>query len=318
MPLSRRTLLSAAAAGLLPVAAAGRASARPRLPETYVVSDEPGILPEGIAIGPDGTMVVGSDGTGRLFRGHVDRPRLRPFPAAGIPERASTLGVRLDPAGRVVSVGGAVLSVHGRDGALISRATAPDGPLGPPRLNDLAVTPGAVYVTDWANPSVLRAELRAGLLGPLEPWLDFRPALPGFPAQYWLLNGIVADPAGRTLLVASNGTEALWRVDTATRRIDAVDLGEPSFGPDGMVLSGRTLYAVLNYGAPTGVYVARLDDALRTGRVVHRITDAPLVSPTTLARHGGRLYVVNSQLDSRPGTPPYTVTALPDPACAER
>ncbi|MFF9718315.1 hypothetical protein ACF1DW_22400 [Streptomyces sp. NPDC014603] len=37
--------------------------------------------------------------------------------------------------------------------------------------------------------------------------------------------------------------------------------------------------------------------------------------PTTLARHGCRLYVVNSQLDDPPGEPPYTVSAIDDPTC---
>lgn len=101
--------------------------------------------------------------------------------------------------------------------------------MGPATLNDLVITPDAVYVTDFANPTVHRAERRGTRLGPLRPWLDVRDALPGFPAQFWFLNGIVADRAGSTLLVAGNGTEALWRVDTATRQVAQVDLGGRSF-----------------------------------------------------------------------------------------
>jgi hypothetical protein len=176
-----------------------------------------------------------------------------------------------------------------------------------------------VYATDWANPVIYRAELDGNDLGPLEPWLDVRPAWPGFPAQYWLLNGIVAGPGGDVLLVASNGTEAVWRVETSSREVRPVDLGGASFGADGMVLDGNRLYAVLNYGAPAGVYVARLDPELRTGQITHSIlADAagtPFDLPTTLARYQCRLYVVNSQLDDRPGTPPYTVSAVPDPIC---
>ncbi|MEU3483846.1 hypothetical protein ACI2LO_29535 [Streptomyces sp. NPDC033754] len=273
------------------------------------------MLPEGIAITPDGTMYVSSDGTGALYRGRVGRPDLAPFPARGLEGRTSTLGVHTDRRGRVLSVGGATLTVHDHQGRLLATRTAPDGPLGAPDLNDLVVTRDAVYVTDWANPVVLRAELRGGVLGPLEPWLDIRSAFPQFPAQYWLLNGIVANDAGTALLVASNGTEAVWRVGTADKDVTRLDLGEESFGPDGMVLRGRTLYAVLNYGAPHGVYIARLDEELRTGTVTHRLTDGPFDLPTTLARHGCRLYVVNSQLDDPPGRPPYTVSAIPDPTC---
>ncbi|GAA3091488.1 SMP-30/gluconolactonase/LRE family protein [Streptomyces roseofulvus] len=285
------------------------------LPDTYVVSHEPGVLPEGITVTPDGTVYVSSDGLGTLYRGRVGDPELEQFPARGLADRPSTLGVHTDRRGRILSVGGATLTVHDRHGRLLATRTAQDGPLGAPHLNDLTVTKDAVYVTDWANPVVHRAEIRGDAIGPLEPWLDIRSAFPQFPAQYWLLNGIVADGTGTALLVASNGTEAVWRISTTDKAVSRLDLGDQSFGADGMVLRDRTLYAVLNYGAPHGVYIARLDEELRTGTVTHRLTDHPFDLPTTLARHGCRLYVVNSQLDEPPGRPPYTVTALDDPTC---
>ncbi|MFD7692614.1 hypothetical protein [Streptomyces sp. NPDC059805] len=305
----------AAAALLIGTTAVPAAGTGRPLPDRYVVSHAPGTLPEGIDVRPDGTLYVSSDGTGALYRGRVTSPRMRPFPAQGATSRGSTRGVHTDRTGRVYSVGRGRLTVHAPDGRLLQAVDAPDGPLGAPDLNDLVVTRDAVYVTDWANPVVLRASLRNGRVGPLEPWADVRGAFPGFPDRYWLLNGIVADRAGRTLLVASNGTEAVWRIDTATRDVSRLDLGDESFGADGMVLHGRTLYAVLNYGAPHGVYIARLDAELRTGTVVHRVTGARFDLPTTLARRACRLYVVNSQNDEPPGTPPYTVTALDDPMC---
>lgn len=311
---TRTACLTAAALLATLAGTPGPATAR-ELPDSYVVSRAPGVLPEGIAVARDGTMYVSSDGTGALYRGHVSRPELRPFPADGLRDRPSSLGVHTDRQGRVLSVGGATLTVHDRHGRLLATRTARSGPLGAPDLNDLVVTRDAVYVTDWANPVVHRAEIRGGTLGPLEPWLDIRDAFPQFPAQYWLLNGIVANESGTALLVASNGTEAVWRIGTADKEVDRVDLGEESFGPDGMVLHGRTLYAVLNYGAPHGVYIARLDDDLRTGTVTHRLTGEPFDLPTTLARYGCRLYVVNSQLDEPPGRPPYTVSAIDDPTC---
>ncbi|WP_369148811.1 SMP-30/gluconolactonase/LRE family protein [Streptomyces sp. R44] len=316
-PVPVRTACLAATVLLTALAGApGPANAR-ELPDTYVVSRDPGVLPEGIAVTPDGTLYVSSDGRGTLYRGRVGEPDLKPFPARGLENRPSTLGVHTDRRGRVLSVGGASLTVHDRHGRLLATRTARSGPLGAPRLNDLVVTEDAVYVTDWANPVVHRAEIRGATLGPLEPWLDIRAAFPQFPAQYWLLNGIVADESGSTLLVASNGTEAVWRIGTADKDVSRVDLGDQSFGPDGMVLHGRTLYAVLNYGAPHGVYIARLDEELRTGTVTHRLTDGPFDLPTTLARHGCRLYVVNSQLDEPPGRPPYTVSAIDDPMCGD-
>ncbi|MFJ3720551.1 hypothetical protein [Streptomyces sp. NPDC090057] len=299
------------------LAAAGQAvpaDAR-ELPDVYVVSRDPDIRPEGIAVERDGTMYVTSKGTGRLFTGRIGDAELRPFAAEGIADRPSALGVHTDARHRVFSVGGSSLTVHDRAGRLVARRKAQDGPLGAANLNDLVITKDAVYVTDWANPVIHRAVLRAGHLGPLRPWVDIRRAAPGFPAQYWLLNGITADRAGRTLLVASNGTEAVWRVDADTKAVEEVQLGGASFGADGMLLHGRHLYAVLNYGAPAGVYIAQLSEDLRTGRVEYQVTGDRFDLPTTLARHGCRLYVVNSQLDQPLGHPPYTVSALSDPTC---
>lgn len=299
------------------LAAAGQAvpAGARDLPDSYVVSRDPGILPEGVAVEQDGTMYVTSKGTGRLFTGRIGDAELRPFAAQGVADRPSALGVHTDARHRVFSVGGSTLTVHDRSGRLVARRTAADGPLGAASLNDLVITEDAVYVTDWANPVIHRAELRAGRLGPLRPWFDIRSAAPQFPAQYWLLNGITADRTGRTLLVASNGTEAVWRVNTETKAVEEVQLGGTSFGADGMLLHGRYLYAVLNYGAPAGVYIAELGKGLHSGRVRYRITGDRFDLPTTLARHDCRLYVVNSQLDEPPGQPPYTVSAISDPAC---
>jgi sugar lactone lactonase YvrE len=273
------------------------------LPDRYVLSGPSGAAPEGVAVHADGTIWVGSSATGRLYRGDVRHRVLAPTNAAATVRRGTTLGVHTDGAGNVWSVGADTLTVHDRRGRLLSTATAEAGPVGPAKLNDLVVTADAVYVTDFANPIVHRAERHGTHLGPLLPWLDMRDALPGFPAQYWFLNGIVADPDGSHLLVAGNGTEALWRVTTATRESVQVDLGGRSFGADGMQLRGDRLYAVVNYASPNGVYVVHLDPTMASGTVTDEILLPGL--PTTLAVHRCRVYVVNSP----------DVEVIPDPAC---
>ncbi|MGC2997893.1 hypothetical protein ACPF8X_05670 [Streptomyces sp. G35A] len=140
-------LLCLGASALLAVAGqTGTAGAR-GLPDTYVVSRAPGTLPEGIAVERDGTMYVSSEGTGRLFRGHVGDPELRPFAARGVDDRTGTLGVHTDRRGRVCSVGGASLTVHDRSGRLLASRTAQDGPLGAADLDDLVITvsPGLTH-----------------------------------------------------------------------------------------------------------------------------------------------------------------------------
>lgn len=285
-----------------------------RLPHRYVVAETPGVLPEGIGLGPQSVFYVTSSGTGAVYRGNLDHPRLRLFAPPGAAGRSSALGVHVDPAGRVFVAGSTALDVYRPSGRLLAHRLAPPGAVGAASLNDLVITPNAVFVTDFANPTVLRATRDGDRIGPLIPWLDLSSVAPGLPAPYWFLNGIVAADDGRTLLVSSQGLGRLLRVDVHRRRAVEVDLGAVTFAADGLQLHGRTLYAVLNYQPPDGqgVYVVRLDAGLRTGRLVAAVTerDVALDSPTTLALVGSRLLVVNSQLDHPPGEPPYTVSVV--------
>ncbi|WP_306192934.1 hypothetical protein [Streptomyces sp. MK5] len=171
MPAATR-LLCLGASILLAVAGQTAHADAHGLPTTYVVSRDPGILPEGITVQRNGTMYVSSDGTGRLFRGRVGNSDLQPFVAQDVEARQSTRGVHTDSRGDVFSVGGTSLTVHNSRGRLLATRTAPNGPLGAPDLNDLVITKNAVYVTDWANPVVLRADLRGDRVGPLVPWLE--------------------------------------------------------------------------------------------------------------------------------------------------
>ncbi len=305
------------AAAAPPGASPAATTDRPALPSTYVVSTDQGVLPEGIGIAPDGTMYVTGTGNGDVYRGHVTAASMRRFASGAVDGRGFAAGVHADARGRVFVAAKGTLDVYSATGRLIARRAASSGPVGDPFLNDLVITAEAVYVTDSTNAVVWRASLEDGRIGALERWLDVRPLVPGMPAQYWYLNGIDATPDGETLIVASQGLETLLRVDAATAQAEFVDLGDGvSFGPDGLVLRGSYVYGVENYAAPNGeqgVYVAQLDEAMTSGNMVAKVIDPSFDSPTTLALHDGRIYVVNSQFDHTPGTPPYTVSAVDDP-----
>ena len=287
-------------------------------PGTYLVSRTAGVLPEGIGLGRHGTFYVTSSGTGAVYRGDLRHHAMRLFAAGGPGSRHSALGVHVDRTGRVFVARPRALDVYSLTGGLLAHRRAPRVLPNPPSLNDLVITRDAVYVTDFANPVVLRAPITRGRIGALRPWLDVSQVEPDLPAQFWFLNGIVASHDARTLLVSSQGLERLLRIQVADRAASVVDLGPTSFAADGLDLSGTELYAVLNYDPPTGpgVYVAELAPDLASGRIVAARTGrlSPFDSPTTLVRAGNRVLVVNSQLDHLPGVPPYTVSAVPLPA----
>ncbi|MDX6241021.1 MAG: hypothetical protein QOG10_5845, partial [Kribbellaceae bacterium] len=179
-------------------------------PSTYVVSEQPGDTPEGIEVTPDGTIYVTSVGSGAVYRGSVRSPRLKPFLAAGSDGRTSATGVHVDRWGRVLVAGASTSKLYLYDarGQLLAARTAQEGSF----LNDFAFTADAVYVTDSAHNQIWRASLTAQGLGELEPWLT-RDKISPTP---YFLNGIVATPDGRTLLVGEQGQDLTYRVDIQT------------------------------------------------------------------------------------------------------
>ncbi|MCM0675082.1 superoxide dismutase [Micromonospora phytophila] len=312
----RRMIAATSAAVLastLTVALPASASAGEARPSTYVVSREPGVLPEGIAVTDGGTMYVTSVGTGAVYRGHTRSAELAPFLPAGSDGRTAAAGIHVDGRGRLFVAGWdtGALFVHDADGSLVARRVAP---LAGAALNDLAITDDAVYVTDSATGTLWRAAIDGPEIGELTPWLtpaDF-PGAPGF------LNGIVATDGGRLALVADQGTELLYRVDLLRRTASVVEVTGGRMGADGLLLQGNRLYGVVNFpdgagGTSFAVNLAVLSPDLTAAHVVCRSAPVPQDQfPTTIARDGDRLLWVNSQLGAATPTPPFTVTQVPD------
>lgn len=306
------------AAGTMVVAPAAGAAGRSNLPRTYVVSEEPGVLPEGIEVTPDGRIFVTSVGTGDIYVGTVGSPTMRQFASGAAVGRSLAAGIHADARGRLFVASGTAVDVYSPDGTFLMRRGLPSG--APESfLNDLAITADAVYVTDSARAIVWRASLVGERVGQLEPWLLAHELRPSFEPGWFYLNGIVASQDGRRLLVSANGLGALIRVETGTAAAEFVTTDGSifgNFGPDGMILEGDVVRGVLNYEPPAagqGLYAARLSPDWRTATVAGAITDADFSTPTTVAASGDRYLVVNSQLDTQPGTPPWTVVAVPDP-----
>lgn len=285
------------------------AQAHPHRPQTYVVSQTPGDTPEGIEVTKNGTIYVTSVGTGAVYRGSVHSPKLTTFLPAGSDGRTSATGIHVDRWGRVLVAGARTskLFLYDARGRLLAARTAQAGSF----LNDFAFTRDAVYVTDSAHNQIWRAPLTRHGLGELKPWLT-RDQLKPIP---YFLNGIVATPDGRTLLVGEQGQDLTYRIDVATRTVKPIEVTGANgiLSGDGYLLEGNHLYAV--YAAGGGKYVTRLARLDPTWSHAQILADSdpggPNSTPTTVARDHRRLLWVNSQLDVAPGTPPYTVTVVP-------
>lgn len=286
----------------------------------YVVPGE-SVFPEGITEHPDGmTFYVSSSHDGTIFEGRIDTPELKVWQPAGVDGRTQALGMAVDSAGRLLVCGGSTGHLFAYDtatGDLLAKHTVPATPT---LLNDVCVVGDYAYVTDSQRPVVWRFSTTDDIGAP-QDWLDLT-AFGAASQEIHYLNGILATHGGATLLVAAQGTGALWRVDVATRTASLVDLGGLIVNGDGMVFVDELLYVCDNTDEPDGsarfwLTALRPSEDARAAELVGRWERDAADTPTTVAYLDGRLYTVNSQFAARgAGTaaPPFTVSAMGPPA----
>ena len=268
------------------------AAARP-FPDSIPLPD--GFSPEGIAIGAGTTFYVGSLRDGDVYRGD-----LRSGSGAVLvdaPGGRVAVGLKADLAGgRLVVAGGPTGQAFlydlrtGVDLGAVALATTP----GPTFINDVALTSDAAWFTDSNRAVLYRLPLLpGGGIGTPEVLVLSGPgaALPG----PFNLNGIAATPDGRTLVVVHSALASLFTVDPNTGATAAIDVGQQVPNGDGILMSGRRLWVVQNF--LNQVREIRLAPDLSSGTVSATITSPLLRIPTTVARHGNRLAVVNARFD---------------------
>nr|WP_260407954.1 SMP-30/gluconolactonase/LRE family protein [Planomonospora venezuelensis] len=308
---------AAAAVTPAPAAVAVAAPAPADRPGVYVLAGDDA-YPEGIARDPKTPyFYVSSLTDGRIYRGDVRSPQTSVWlPGNAADGRTTAGGMKVDAAGRLIVAGGAtgfVWVYDTRTGALLHRfATATPNSM----LNDVAVAGnGDVYVTDSFQPTIYRigaAELRggSGATAPLRAFLDLR----GTDVVYtegFNLNGVAVTPDQRYLVVADYNDGVLHRIDLRRRTVRPIDLGGDPVRGDGLLIRGRTLYAVSNAdGDGNTVNVIRLDARSGRGRLLERVTDPRLHGPSTAAFDGRDLLVVNFQYGAADPVLPYTVVRL--------
>ena len=301
-------LAAAAVAAALPTTTADAATppqARIELPA--------GFLPEGIATVPGGTsFFAGSMVDGRIVTGDLRTGALRTL-TPGTAGRALR-GMAYDPGTRLLwtvgtqGAGGIVLAVDSRSGAVrYSHLIAGAG-----FVNDLTLTPSAVWVTDSAVDRLTRVPLQGGMPSGEPTFLPLTGAWPTTGA--FKANGIRALLDG-SLLLDHSTAGGLWRVDPATGATTAVPIrGGSLIGGDGLELAGNTAFVVrgnddfsvsvltLGYGAGHSV----------TATWQRKLTDPGLDVPSTTSRAGKYLFTINARFGvADPTSAPYWITRLP-------
>jgi hypothetical protein len=262
--------------------------------------------PEGIATAKRHTFFVGSRTTGAIYRGSLRTGEgdilVEGGPDVAGDDRAAT-GLKVDRRGRLFVSGADSKHIRvydARTGAQLRDYFAGDDA---GFINDVIVTKRGAYFTDSNNPWLYFIPFeKRGKLGALTriPLSGEYTNDAGFNA-----NGIEAVRGGKSLIVVKSNTGELFEVDAATGVADRIEVtggdGE-LINADGLLLKGRKLYVVENRDDPdpnaagVGVIsVVKLGRNLSAGRIAATIHSELFQVPTTIARSGGRKYVVNAK-----------------------
>ena len=273
-----------AAALVVPVALVAAAAAAAQTgPSRLNLPD--GWQPEGIAAAGN-QLYAGSIPTGAVIRVDPRTGRSRIV----VPGRRGRAATGLKVSGSRLFVSGAdtgkawVYSIRtGRQMAAFQLAPAGQDTF----VNDVVLTSRGAYFTDSRRNALYFVPRNLSRPREIE--------LSGIPLQAGNnLNGIVASPDGRTLVAVQTNAGRLWRIDAATGRATAVNLGGASVANgDGLLLDGRLLYVVRN--RDNRIAVIDLASDFASGRQVRTIASPNFDVPTTVARIGNRLYAVNAR-----------------------
>ena len=252
---------------------------------------------EGIAAGRGATFYAGDLFAGDIFRGNVRRGTAELFIDAPVGRMA--VGMAADLQHDLLFVaGGFTGQAYVYD--LGTGASVASYDLGDPDtsiINDVTVTKAGAWFTNSFQAQLYFVPVsRAGVPGPSRTLTLSGPAADT--SGEFNLNGIQATANGKTLIVAHSANGQLYTVDPRTGA-SATIAGVSVPQVDGIVLEGRRLWAVQNSNQVTRI---RLDGHLTSGVVEKVITSDLFQTPSTAARFGRRLAVVNAKFDT--GIPP--------------
>jgi sugar lactone lactonase YvrE len=253
---------------------------------------------EGIAAGRGATFYAGDLFAGDIFRGDLQRGTAELFIDA--PAGRMAVGMAADVAHQLLFVAGGETGqgyvYDTQTGATVRAYQLTESV--DTFINDVTVTKDGAWFTDSLQAQLYFVPVRrAGALGPSRTLALSGPAADT--SGDFNLNGIAATANGKTLIVGHSGVSQLFTVDPSTgvsARIAGVSLPDV----DGLLLEAGRLWAVQNFS--NQVSRIRLAPDLTSGVVEEVITSDLFQIPTTAARFGRRLAVVNAKFDT--GIPP--------------
>lgn len=272
-------------------------------PTEYPLPD--GWLPEGIAIGSKPYAYQGSRATGAVYRTDLRTGEGTVLYAGGTGQ--VSVGLKLDHDGLLYVAGstGVARVIDSRTGRLVTthQLSEATGHF----INDVTLLGDRAWFTD-SRDAVLYGVPRGGRTDggvralPLTgDWVQVPDANNA--------NGIVGTPDGRGLIVVKSTPGELYHVNVETGHAEKITLVGASdvVNGDGLYRIGRTLYVVQNRLNLISVW--SLDRTATAATLTRTITDPRFDVPTTAARYGDRLYLVNARFTS-PQLPETTFTAV--------
>jgi sugar lactone lactonase YvrE len=261
---------------------------------------------EGIANGGGSTFYAGDLFKGDIYRGNVRSGSAFLFIDA--PDGRMAAGMKVDRRHHLLFVAGGFTGqgyvYDTRTGATVATFQFAD-PSSPTMINDVIIAGGAAWFTDSFRPNLYRVAIgHNGSVGPASTLVVSGPAADLSGA--FNMNGIAATHDGRTLIVAHSGLGKLLTVNPKTG-VSAPIAGADVPNVDGILFESGRMWAVQN--ADNQVTELRLRHHLSSATVERVYTKAENPAfgfPTTIARFGGRLAVVNAHFDT--GFPPTSPT----------
>jgi sugar lactone lactonase YvrE len=299
--LMRRLISAFSMAVVLTVAALPAAATADSFPDLIVVTGLTSA--EGIATGSGSSFYVGDFFLGDIHRGDLRSGSTALFRDA--PTGRMAVGMKVDVARDLLFVAGGFTgqayvydASTGADVAVLQLGAPGPGTM----INDVALAKDAAWFTNAFSPLLYRVPIATdGSIGTPSTLTVTGPAanLSG----PFNMNGIAATPDAKTLIVAHSSDATVYTVDPDTGASAAI-AGANVPNVDGILLEAGRLWVVQNFA--NQVTELRLSPDLTSATVEQVITNSDFQVPTTVARHGNRLALVNAKFDT--GIPPTAPT----------